>query len=66
MVFDKKKDMIKPHRSDRNSKVGESPGGRLLFYICEDIPSKFLKLRSDCNTESNCVEINLRKRKWFI
>ena len=50
-----------PYRFDRNSK-----GDGLLFYIREDIPSKFLKLRFDCNTESICVEINLRKRKWFI
>ena len=50
-----------PYRFDRNSK-----GGGLLFYIREDIPSKFLKLRSGCNIESICVEINLRKRKWFI
>ena len=32
-----------------------------------DLYSKFLKLRSDRNSiESICVEINLRKRKWFI
>ena len=50
-----------PYRFDRNFK-----GGGLLFYIRKDIPSKFLKLRSDWNTESICVEVNLRKRKWFI
>ena len=50
-----------PYRFGRNSK-----GGGLLFYIYEDIPSKFLKLRYDCNIESICVEINVRKRKWFI
>ena len=50
-----------PYRFDRNSK-----GGGLLFYIREDILSKFLKLRTECNIESICVEINLRKRKWFI
>ena len=50
-----------PYRFDRNSR-----GGGLLFYICEDIFSKFLKLRSDSNIESIRVEINLRKRKWFI
>ena len=50
-----------PYRYERNSN-----GGGLLFYIHENIPSKFLKLKSDCNIESICVEINLRKRKWFI
>ena len=28
--------------------------------------SKFLKLRSDCNIESICVEINLKREIWFI
>ena len=50
-----------PHRLDRNSN-----GGGLLLYVCEDIPSKFLKVKSDCNIESICVEVNLRKRNWFI
>ena len=36
-----------------------------LLYVREDIPSKFLKVKSDCNIESICVEIKLRKRKWF-
>ena len=50
-----------PYRFDRNSK-----DDGLLFCICEVIPWKILKLRSDCNIESICVEINLRKSKWFI
>ena len=50
-----------PYRFDRNFKRGG-----LLFYNCEDIPSKFFKLRSNCNIESICVKINLRKRKWLI
>ena len=50
-----------PYRFDRNFK-----GGGLLFHIRGDIPQKFLKLRSDGNIESICVEINLRKRKSFI
>ena len=50
-----------PYRLDRNSN-----GGGLLLYVREDIPSKFLKVKSDCNIESICVEVNLRKRKWFI
>ena len=50
-----------PYRLDRNSN-----GGGLLLYVREDIPSKFLKVKSDCNIESICVEVNLRKRKRFI
>ena len=50
-----------PYRLNRNSN-----GGGLLLYVCEDIPSKFLKVKSDCNIESVCVEVNLRKKKWFI
>ena len=46
-----------PYSISRNSK-----GGGLLFYIREDIPSNFLKLRSDCI----CVEINFRKWNWLI
>ena len=49
------------YRLDRNSKRG-----RFLFFIRQGTPSKFLKLRSDCNIEPICVEINLRERKWFI
>ena len=41
-------------------------GEGLLFYICENLPLKFLKLRSDCNIDFICAEINLRKRKWFM
>ena len=52
---------IPPYRLDRNSNCGE-----LLLYVCEDIPSKFLKVKSDCNIESICVEVNLRKKMWFI
>ena len=50
-----------PYRFNRNSN-----GGGLLLYVHEDIPSKFLKVKSDSNAESICVEVNLRKRKWFI
>ena len=50
-----------PYRFDRNSN-----GGGLLLSVREDIPSKFLKVKSDCNIESICVEVNLRNRKWFI
>ena len=50
-----------PYRLDRNWNVGG-----LLLYVCEDIPSKFLKVKFDCNIESICVVLNLRKSKWFI
>ena len=50
-----------PHSFDRYSK-----GRELLFYIRDDVTFKFVKLRSDFNIESICVEINSRKRKWFI
>ena len=50
-----------PYRLDRNSN-----GGGLLLYVHEDIPSKFLKVKSNCNIEYFCVKVNLRKRKWFI
>ena len=53
--------MVFLYRFDRNSN-----GGRLLLYAREDIPSKFLKVKSDCNIESICVKVNLRKRKWLI
>ena len=47
-----------PYRLDTNSN-----GGGLLLYVREDIPSMFLKVKSGCNIESICVEVNLRKRK---
>ena len=50
-----------PYRFDRNLN-----GGWLLLYVREDIPSKFLKVKSDCNIESICAEVNLRKKKLFI
>ena len=40
--------------------------GVLFCYIREDIPSKFHKIRSDCNIEPICVEENLRKGKRLI
>ena len=43
------------YRLDRNSN-----GGGLLLYVREDIPFKFLKVKSDCNIESICVEVNLK------
>ena len=55
------KELWYSHRHDRNSN-----GGGLLLYVHENIRSKFLKVKSDSNIESICVEVNLRKRKWFI
>ena len=55
------KNFVIPCRLDRNSF-----GGGLLLYVRQDIPSKFLKVKSDWNIESICVEVNFRKRKWFI
>ena len=49
------------YRLDRNS-----DGEQLLLYVRQDIPSKFRKVKSDCNIESICVEVHLRKRKWFM
>ena len=49
-----------PYRFDKNSK-----GGRLLFYIREDISSKILTYSTNCYIETLLVEINLRKRKWL-
>ena len=46
-----------PYRLNRNYN-----GGGLLLYVYENIPSKFLKVKSDCNIESICVEVNFRKR----
>ena len=50
-----------PYRYDRNNK-----GGALIVCIREDIPSLLLQCKSQRNIESISVEINLRKRKWFL
>ena len=52
---------ITPYRYDRNDK-----GGGFLLYIREDIPSRLLKSKSQCNVKSLSAEINLKKRKWFL
>ena len=49
------------YRYDRNDK-----GGSLLLYIREDILSRLLQCKSQCNIESLSVDINLKKRKWFL
>ena len=41
-------------------------GGGLLLYIREDIPSRLLQCKSQRSIESPSIEINLRKRKWFL
>ena len=50
-----------PYRYDRNDK-----GGGPLLYIRQDIPSRLFQCKSQCNIESLTVDINLRKRKWFL
>ena len=50
-----------PYRLDRNSK-----GGGILLYIKEDIPSRLLSSKPKTDIETISVEINLRKRKWFL
>ena len=50
-----------PCRLDTNSK-----GGGIPLYIRKDIPSRLLNSKSKTGTETISVEINLRKRKWFL
>ena len=50
-----------PYSLDRNAN-----GGRLLLYVCEDIPSKFLKVKSDCNIKFICVEVSKLKEKELV
>ena len=33
---------------------------KLLLYVREDMPFKFMKVKSDCNFESICVDIKLK------
>ena len=50
-----------PFKLDRNSK-----GDGILLYIREDILSRLLSSKYKIGIESISVEINLRKRKWFL
>ena len=50
-----------PYRLDRNSK-----GCGILLYIRENIPSRLLNSKFKAGIETISVEINLRKRKWFL
>ena len=36
------------------------------MYTREDIPSRLLNSKSKTGTETTSIEINLRKRKWFL
>ena len=49
------------YRLHRNSK-----SGRILLYIREDIPSRLRNSKFKTGIENISVEINLRKRKWFL
>ena len=40
-------------------------GGGFLLYIREDIPSRLLQCKSQCNIASLFVEINLKKKVAF-
>ena len=50
-----------PYRQDRNR-----TGGGLLLFVQGDVSSRILNLKSRTNIETFSVEINLRKRKWFL
>ena len=48
-------------RQDRNR-----TGGGLLLSVREDVPSRILNPKSKTDIETLSVEINLKKRKWFL
>ena len=50
-----------PYRRDRNLK-----GGGFLLYITEYIPLRLLNSKPKTGIETISVEINLRRRKWFL
>ena len=51
-----------PYRGDRDKN-----GGDILLYIREDIPFKLLSFKNDgTNIKHFFIEINLRKKKWFL
>ena len=49
------------YRQDRNR-----TGVGLLLFAGEDVPSRILNPKSKTDIETLSVEINLRKRKWFL
>ena len=53
-------DITTPYRYDRSNK-----GSDLLFCISEDILSRLLHWKKQCNAETLSVEVDLRKRNWF-
>ena len=50
-----------PYRLDSNSK-----DSGILLYIWEDIPSRLLNSKFKIGLETISVEVDLRKRKWFL
>ena len=50
-----------PYRPESNLK-----GGGTMLYIREDKPFTLLNSKSNSGIETISVEINLRKRKWFL
>ena len=50
-----------PYRLDRNSK-----GGGILLYIRKNMPSRLIISKSKTGIQTISVEIDLRKRKWFL
>ena len=50
-----------PYRFDRKGN-----GGGILVYVRSDIPSKLLERNFENQTEYALLEINLRKKKWFL
>ena len=38
----------------------------MLLFVREDVPSRILNSKSKTDIETLSVEINLRKRKWFL
>ena len=50
-----------PYRQDKNR-----TGRGLLLFVREDVPSRILNPKSKTDIETLSVEINLRKRKWFL
>ena len=50
-----------PYREDRNAH-----GGGLLVYVKNSIKSKRINNIEDKQLENICLEINLKKQKWFL
>ena len=55
------KDFSAPYRQGRNR-----TGGGMLLFDREDVPSSILNPKSKTDIETLLVEINIRKRKWFL